>query len=176
MQYFIGIVPPCDYLERLAAFQKRWPSNGVSAVAQPHVTVKAQGGLTPDMAWLDRVKEACSSISSFPLSLSEPALFGKEVLFLSVRSNELLELHKKLVSAVSPSTELIQRYFEMDLYSPHLTLGQMHWGMKESEIDEMKAEAGIALAPYPTFTVSYVRVYKEVQPDTYQPFEDIRLA
>jgi hypothetical protein len=81
-----------------------------------------------------------------------------------------------LVNEVSPSKELIQRYSELDLYTPHLTLGQTYWGMKESEIAEMKSEAGIALAPFPTFTASYVRVYKEVQPDKYHPVEDIRLA
>lgn len=127
MQYFIGIVPPEEYLEQLVAFQKRWLSNGLPNVVEPHVTVKAQSGLNLDMAWLEKIKVVCSSFSKFQLSLSEPALFGNQVIFLSVQSNELLELHKKLVNVV-------------------------------------------------TFTVSYVRVYKEVQPNKYQMYEDIKLA
>ncbi|MDQ0888218.1 2'-5' RNA ligase [Paenibacillus sp. V4I9] len=176
MQYFIGIVPPDEYLERVVAFQKRWLSNGLPNVVEPHVTVKAQSGLTLDMAWLEKVKVVCSSFSKFHLSLSEPALFGNQVIFLSVQSNELLELHKKLVNVVAPSNELMQHYAELDLYTPHLTLGQTYWGMKESEILEMKSEAGYVLAPFPTFTVSYVRVYKEVQPNKYHLYEDIKLA
>jgi 2'-5' RNA ligase len=176
MQYFIGIVPPDEYLERVVAFQKRWLSNGLPNVVEPHVTVKAQSGLTLDMAWLGKVKVIRSSFSKFQLALSEPALFGNQVIFLSVQSNELLELHKKLVNVVTPSKELMQRYVELDLFTPHLTLGQTYWGMKESEILEMKSEAGDVLAPFPTFTVSYVRVYKEVQPNKYQLYEDIKLA
>ncbi|MDQ0898912.1 2'-5' RNA ligase family protein [Paenibacillus sp. V4I7] len=176
MQYFIGIVPPDEYLERVVAFQKRWLSNGLPNVVEPHVTVKAQSGLTLDMAWLEKVKVVCSSFSKFQLALSEPALFGNQVIFLSVQSNELLELHKKLVNVVTPSKELMQRYAELDLFTPHLTLGQTYWGMKESEILEMKSEAGDVLAPFPTFTVSYVRVYKEVKPNKYQLYEDIKLA
>lgn len=53
MQYFIGIVPPDEYLERIVSFQKRWSSNGLPDVVEPHVTVKAQSGLTLDMAWLE---------------------------------------------------------------------------------------------------------------------------
>lgn len=40
----------------------------------------------------------------------------------------------------------------------------------------MKFDTGKALSPYPTFTVTHVRVYKEVEPDKYVPYEDIRLA
>lgn len=176
MQYFIGIVPPDEYLERVVSFQKSWSSNGLPDVVEPHVTVKAQSGLTLDMAWLEKVKVICSSFSNFQLSLSEPALFGNEVIFLSVQSKELLELHKKLVNAVTPSKEQMQRYSELDLFTPHLTLGQTYWGMNQSEIAEMKSEAGYVLAPFPTFTVSYVRVYKEVQANNYQLYEDIQLA
>ncbi|MHC8521039.1 hypothetical protein ACPJHQ_06580 [Rossellomorea sp. H39__3] len=39
-EYFIGIVPPEEYLERVQQFQNRWMGNvGV----EPHITLKAQG-------------------------------------------------------------------------------------------------------------------------------------
>jgi len=75
-----------------------------------------------------------------------------------------------------PSPELIERYFELDSYTPHLTLGQTFWGMSETELEVMKSDARIALAPFPTFTVAHVRIYKEIEPDKYVPFEDIQLA
>ncbi|WP_442599798.1 2'-5' RNA ligase family protein [Neobacillus sp. D3-1R] len=176
MQYFIGIVPPNEYKEQISSFRNRWDNNRLKEVVEPHITVKAQGGLTEDMTWLKRVREVCSSVQSFQLSLTEPATFGTAVIFLGVQSKEIYELHKLLVDTVSPLPELVERYFELDNFHPHLTLGQTYWGMKESEIEEMKLTSKNALAPFPTFNVTYIRVYKEIEPNKYVKFEDIQLA
>lgn len=169
MQYFLGIVPPNEYKEQIIRFQNRWPSNRILDVVEPHVTVKAQGGLNQDMVWMDKIKEVCSSFSPFQLSLSDTASFGNSVVYISVQSDMIFELHRRLVEAVMPSQELIERYFELDSYAPHLTLGQTSWGMNETELEEMKFDSSKALSPYPTFTVTHVRVYKEVEPDKYVP-------
>jgi 2'-5' RNA ligase len=176
VQYFIGIVPPDEYKEQIATFRNRWASNRLKDVVEPHITVKAQSGLTEDMNWLENVRETCSSVQSFQLSLSEPATFETAVTFLNVESKDIYVLHKRLVDTVAPSPELIKRYLELDRFHPHLTLGQTYWGMKESEIEEMKLAARNALAPFPTFDVTYVRVYKEIEPNKYKPFEDIQLT
>ena len=42
--YFIGIAPPAEYLERVEHFQRKWMN---FLFVEPHVTLKAQGGLTP---------------------------------------------------------------------------------------------------------------------------------
>jgi hypothetical protein len=57
-----------------------------------------------------------------------------------------------------------------------LTLGQTLFGMQTSEIEKMKEKAKNALVPFPTFNVTNVRVYQEIQPNKYVPFEDIPLA
>ncbi|TCZ80052.1 2'-5' RNA ligase family protein [Paenibacillus albiflavus] len=176
MQYFIGIVPPDEYKEQIASFRNRWDSNRLRDVVEPHITVKAQGGLTKDMRWLKKVREVCSSVQGFQLTLTEPATFGTTVIFLGVQSKGIYDLHKRLVDAVSPSPEVIKHYFELDNFHPHLTLGQTHWGMKESEIEEMSFTSRNALAPFPTFHVTYVRVYKEIEQNKYVPFEDIQLT
>jgi hypothetical protein len=80
------------------------------------------------------------------------------------------------VDTIAPSPELIKRYLELDRFHPHLTLGQTYWGMKEPEIEEMKLAARNALAPFPAFDVTYIRVYKEIEPNKYVPFEDIQLT
>jgi len=177
MRYFLGIVPPDAYKERIERFRNRWTSNRIGEVAtEPHVTVKAQGGLTEDLAWLDSVRGVCSSFRSFRLSLAEPETFGDAVVFLGVRSEEIYELHKKLLDSVSPPHEQIIRYFEGEYYHPHLTLGQTHFGMTAPEIAEMKREARSALSPWPVFPVTFIRVYRKIEPDKYAPFEDIRLS
>lgn len=176
MQYFIGIPPPNDYKERIMDFRNRWSNNCLNDVVEPHITVKAQGGLTADLHWLESVVQTCSLIQSFQISLSKPGSFGSAVTFLSVEGSNINDLHRGLVNAISPSKELLDRYFEMDKYLPHLTLGQTFWGMSEAEIDEMKRLANTKLAPYPTFDVRFVRVYQEVEPNKYAPLMDIPLG
>lgn len=175
MQYFIGIVPPKEYLQRIVDFQKRWTNNRLPEVVEPHITIKAQSGLTTDMKWLNKVREVCFSFPRFKMSLAAPATFGNAVLYLGIESNQTYKLHRRLVETISPSVEQIERYMELDRYIPHLTLGQTRWGINEFQLNEMKVEAISSLAPYPTFTVSQIRVYREVTPDKYEPFEDILL-
>jgi len=111
VQFFIGIVPPDDYKEQIAAFRNQWTSNRLKDVVEPHITVKAQSGLTEDMNWLESVRETCRSYQSFKLTLSEPATFGTAVTFLSVESKEIYDLHKCLMDVVSPPPELINSTF-----------------------------------------------------------------
>ncbi|MDF2652485.1 MAG: 2-5 ligase [Paenibacillus sp.] len=132
--------------------------NGLREVVEPHITVKAQSGLTIDLAGLDKVRHRCSIFPRFKLSLSEPATFGTAVAFLSVESKEIYGLHKCLMDAVSPSPELVL------------------FGMENSEIEELMNQAKTVLAPFPTFDVTFVRVYQEIEPNKYLPFEDIQLA
>jgi 2'-5' RNA ligase len=172
MQFFIAIVPPEDYKEKILEFRNRWSINHIS---DPHVTLKAQSGLTEDLNWLANVREACSSFPRFQLSLSEPAMYGTAVTYLNVESKEIYNLHKRLMEVVSPPPELIKRYMELDRFHPHLTLGQTKWGLKEAAIEEMTLAAREALAPFPRFDVTFVRIYKEVETNRYVPFENIEL-
>lgn len=64
----------------------------------------------------------------------------------------------------------------MEQFIPHLTLGQTHWGMSPKEIIEMKDSASLELAPFPEFTVDFIRDYQEVETDIYSPYEDIALG
>ncbi|WP_340023403.1 2'-5' RNA ligase family protein [Paenibacillus sp. FSL K6-1096] len=176
MQYFIGIVPPPEYSAKILQFQNHWPSNCLSQIVEPHITVKSQGGLYSDLDWMQYVKKACSTFTKFELSLTSPIFLGDSVIGLGVQSQQLLELHRSLVKAVSPPPELITRYFELDSYLPHLTLGQTRWGMKDTELLEMEALAKTELTPFPVWTVTHLRVYAEIQPDRYVPYDDIALG
>ncbi|MFX3636870.1 MAG: 2'-5' RNA ligase family protein [Candidatus Pristimantibacillus sp.] len=181
MPFFIGIVPPEEYKEQIlvfrnkwaTTFRNRWDNNGFMAPVEPHITVKLSNGLSEDMNWIEKVRETCSSFPIFQLTLSEPGTFGTAVTFLSVESKEIFNLHKNLVDAISPPPELIDSNIELDNFIPHLTLGQIKWGMNEAEIIEMKLAAREALPPFPSFDVTFVRlfdIHKSV------PLEDIKLA
>lgn len=175
MQYFIGIVPPLDYKEEIVHFQKKWKSNGVVDVVEPHITLKAQGGLTPDKSWFDALETMCREFPPFRITLTEPKFFGDYVVYLSMESPKLFQLHNKIVRLINPSEELIKKYFELEDFIPHLTLGKTYFGMNSNELNEMAKEAHRLLTPYPTFEVNKIRVYQEIEPLKYITFKDIEL-
>ena len=163
VEYFIGIVPPEDYLTKIVQFQSKWISEfGV----EPHITLKAQGGLTPDKTWINKVQRVCENFQPLQVSLGKPMYFGDNILYLSVNSNELHQLHHKIVQEISPSEKLIKQYFEQDAFVPHLTLGKEQYGgnistgLSKKELKEMESLADIELTPYPEFGVDFIRVYQ----------------
>ncbi|WP_322099555.1 2'-5' RNA ligase family protein [Gottfriedia endophytica] len=139
------------------------------------MTVKAQGGLTSDKDWLDKVNNICESFPSFEVVLNKPAFFGDSVLFLTVDSDKIYDLHKKIIEAVSPTEEIIKQYLELGDYTAHLTLGQTYFGLTSEELKEMAYRAEKELIPYPTFEVNFLRVYQEIEANKYFKYIDIPL-
>ena len=116
-------------------------------------------------------------------SLDKPKYFGDNILYLSVRSNSLHELHQKIVKEVSPSEFLIQQYFELDDFVPHLTLGNAQYGgnlstgISKKELKEMERLANKELTPYPQFEVNFIRVYElNDEKKRYEKHLDISLS
>jgi 2'-5' RNA ligase len=180
VEYFIGIVPPEEYLEQIEHFQSKWINQlGV----EPHITLKAQGGLTPDKKWIDKVQKVCENFKPFQMSLDKLNYFGDNILYLSVNSNNLHKLHQKIVHEISPSEDLIIQYFELDAFVPHLTLGKEQYGgniptgLSKKELKEMERLAERELTPYPDFEVNFIRVYElNIEKQIYEKYLDISLS
>lgn len=175
MQFFIGIVPPKDYKQRVMDFQRQWKNHKNPTVVEPHITLKAQGGLTIDQNWMSKVESVCKMCSPFPIALGEPAFFGEDVLYLSMKSAELEELHAKIVKFINPDPPLIKKYFELDDYVPHMTLAKSD-EVSGQDLKQMEKAATKILSPYPTFDVHFIRVYQEIEPNTYEKLVDLSLA
>jgi len=175
LQYFIGIVPLDDYKNKIIEFQKKWKNHWITDAVEPHITVKAQGGLTQDEEWITKVKEVCKDFHSFKVSVNKPMFFGEDILYLSVTSAELYELHKNIVREIAPSVELINKYFELYDFTPHMTLGKTYYGMSKQELKDMAKLAEKELSPYPIFEVDFIRIYREVEPQKYEKYLDIPL-
>ncbi|WP_335872274.1 2'-5' RNA ligase family protein [Bacillus sp. 2205SS5-2] len=179
-EYFIGIVPPEEYLERIENFQRRWiPFLGV----EPHITLKAQGGLTQEEKWIDKIQRVCQKFKPFEVSLEKPTYFGDTILYLSVSSHNLHELHKEIVQEISPSEELIKQYFELEDFVPHLTLGKENYGgnistgLSKIELKSMEELAEKQLTPYPDFVVNFIRIYQlNIVEQRYEKYLDISLC
>ncbi|MBH0229091.1 2'-5' RNA ligase family protein [Halobacillus yeomjeoni] len=176
MQYFIGIVPTQEYKGKVTEFRNSWKNNSISDVVEPHITLKAQGGLTADKKWLGKVKEVCLNTKPFDIKIDKTRFFGEDILYLSLSSKQLSILHYNIVSAVAPPKELIEKYFELDNFIPHMTLGKTTYGLSKQELRDMARLAEKEISPYPTINVDFVRIYQEIEPNKYVKFEDVPLG
>jgi len=175
MRYFIGIVPPDDFKQRVINFQEQWNKDRPFEVTEPHITIKAQGGLTPDEQWISKIKTVCEKTEPFKMKITSPAFFGEHLLYLSILSKRLFEFHFDLVEAVNPDSDLIKAYMEKENYIPHLTIGQTSWGQSKQELKAMAKLSETELYPYPEMEVNFLRIYCETSPDQYKPYLDIVL-
>ncbi|WP_064091265.1 2'-5' RNA ligase family protein [Rossellomorea aquimaris] len=172
-EYFIGIVPPERYMERIVNFQRKCR---MKFAVEPHITLKAQGGLSQDEKWINKVIKVCGNYKTFQISLDKPEFFGDNILYLSVISDDLYVLHQKIVREISPSEELIKQYFELEDYVPHLTLGKEQYGLKKEDLKDMEKLAEKELTPYPIFKVDFIRVYElNTEAQRYEKYIDIPL-
>ncbi|MCL4451210.1 MAG: 2'-5' RNA ligase family protein [Candidatus Thermoplasmatota archaeon] len=174
MEYFIAITPPKKYGEIITQFQRRWPNNALPDFVEPHITVKSQAGLNEDEYWIDSIKAICSNFAMFKLSLKGVKSFGKSVVYIGVESNKIRILHRKIVEAISPDPENSRKYYELDLYEPHLTLGAKEFGMSEAELSEMKELANNCLHDFHSFIVKSIKIYKLIE-NRYQKIHEIDL-
>ena len=176
MQYFIGIVPPDEYKSKIISFQQQWKNNTISQVVEPHITLKAQGGLTEDLHWVEKIESVCKETQPFSIMINKPKFFGKEILYLSCTSLKLTNFHNKIVNAINPSENLIQKYFERDKFVAHMTLGKVYYGLSEEELLHMAKLAEGELTPYPNFQVNFIRIYQDNQANLYTKYKDIPLT
>jgi 2'-5' RNA ligase len=163
MKFYIGIVPPIVTKERIFEFQKSFPSNKVPYFNEPHITLKAPSRLSEDKAWLAPIMTLVGNYSPFKISIEGLDQFDDAVLFLQpAYSEELLDLHNKLIDLLDPDIEAREKFFEGPLYHPHLTLGETtRGGMTKEEFVEMKKRAEFELYNIPSFHVTSVRLYQK---------------
>ena len=80
VEYFIAILPPKKYGEKITQFQKR-SNNILPDFVEPHITVKSQAGLNEDEYWIDSIKTICNAFPVFSLSLEGAKSFGNSVVY-----------------------------------------------------------------------------------------------
>jgi 2'-5' RNA ligase len=174
MQYGLVVVPPAELAARICEFQKS--QLRVAPLAAPHITVKAQGGLGGDEAWLNDVRAVVARFPAFRTGIAGVGMFGGEFLHLRAEPHEaLLRLHAALLKAVNPAPALIERYFEGPAYVPHLTLAGP--GLSSHEMDVVKAAAEQRFAKQETFDVNFVRVLRQAKDgELYLDYLDLPLV
>jgi 2'-5' RNA ligase len=119
MRFFVAVTPPPDLQTRVS---EAFPG----LVVEPHITVKAQGGLDRESrdVWLPKIATVARRTNPVEVTLGGPGMFGDSVLYLSVESAGLAALHAAIMQELEVSEAAARTYFEGDAWVPHLTLKQ----------------------------------------------------
>lgn len=171
--YYIAIIPPFAYSEKIVEFQKMHPENWLVGKVEPHITVKAGNGLVDDLGWLRAVRRVCKSSYPFNVKVERPDTFGSSVLFLNVSSPGILELHRKLVGLFKPSQAEILENFELDYYTPHISLAIAQYDLSEKLLETIRREADSQFTSPLGFKATFARITMISDRDKYIKFEDI---
>lgn len=173
MQFFIGILPPEKIYNDINHLQKLF----FKGIVEPHITIKAQGGLTEDKIWVEKVKRVAKNTRPFKVSLSDIKFFGDNVLYISVVSKEICNVHNKLVDIIAPSDLLIEQYFEGQFYIPHLTIAENTNKLSNDDLCKLKdLSRKILLDNEKEFTVDRFRIYhQENKGEHYRVLRDLTL-
>ena len=172
-RYFIAVMPPAAFSSKIVAFQKMHPENRLAVEVEPHITVKAPNGLGDDLEWLKSVKRVCRSFCPFDVEIEGPDTFGTSVLFLKVSSPGILELHRELAGLFVSSPAEIPENFELDYYTPHISLAIAGNGLSGELLEMIKMEADSQFTSPLEFKANYARITKIDDRGKYSKFEDI---
>ena len=172
MDYGIAIVPPASISNVIRGIQDQFGDLGI----EPHITVKAQGGLGPGLAWLNKVKEIARNTAPFPISLGPASTFGNEVIYTSINSPDLATLHHRILNTLNISEEIIARYFEGEDFTPHITLGMTRAGFNNRDFLKIKELADKEFGRSDVkFDTDFMRIYK-FEGGQWGKYEDIYLG
>ncbi|MEK3889860.1 2'-5' RNA ligase family protein [Bacillus sp. FSL K6-3431] len=99
------------------------------------------------------------SYKAFDILVDGVDRIGDSVLFYKVSSERILDLHKRLVEAVSPTDAEIKSGFELDHYIPHLTIMKHKKGYKDLPLNQIALESSKILNDQYLFKAHSVRFY-----------------
>ncbi|MBW3537927.1 2'-5' RNA ligase family protein [Candidatus Parcubacteria bacterium] len=161
-EFFIGVAVPPEFKAKVTALQERWMV-GRRLHTEPHVTLIPPGLLSQDRGWLEQIRLVCAETKPFQLVLAPPQAFGLRVVYLGVESPGLVRLHAQLTAQLG--------FRSNQPYRPHLTLAKGR--LTGAQVAKLQPEAR-SLQPYPTFDVTFVRIYHKVHPQArYEPHADL---
>ncbi|WP_342647870.1 2'-5' RNA ligase family protein [Mucilaginibacter sp. CSA2-8R] len=168
MKFFVGVVPPPGIYEQLQHIQTQFGDNRL----EPHVTIRPPVTVLHLAPWVQAIEDICATVEPFGIQLPGTGFFGDRVLFVSVQSPGLTQLHNLFIPAL--------QIFEKEeiskneaAFHPHLTLGRKWCGFTTDDFAAMKLLVDEYLqASFVWFTVTQIRIY--YKPDNHGRFETYR--
>lgn len=173
MPFFIGLALPPNFARKVLKFQRKYENNSLPEIVEPHITVKAQGGLSEGMDWLSPVRNVIEGTIPFEVKVGKPNTFAGKVVYLSVQSDGAKSLHRELVKAVSPSEDEIAAYYEMDSYVPHVSIAIIDEQLGSDTFERIREDASKTFTGSFSFMVESARIYGLTDRGTYVTLGDI---
>lgn len=173
-EYTFAVVPSFDICEKIITVREKYK---YASSSEPHITVKASCGISDNMKWLPECQNILSNFGEFEVTVGLPNYFGnKDVLYLAIISDELIELHKRLVSVFDADEEQIMKCFELQYYKPHITIARKS-RLSESVIEEMRKDISLYFDSEHIFSVSSVGLfYRENNNEKFRKKIDIDIT
>lgn len=173
-EYTFGIVPTFNICDKIMTVREKYKYVSSS---EPHITVKSSCGISDDMNWLPACRSIISNFGEFEVTVGMPKYFrNKDVLYLEIISDELIELHKRLVSVFDPDEEQIKKCYELEYYKPHITIARKS-RLSESAIEKMRKDISPYFGTEHVFSVSSVGLfYRENNNEKFRKKVDIDIT
>ncbi|MEG4495327.1 2'-5' RNA ligase family protein [Microcoleus sp. D3_18_C4] len=127
-RFFIALVPPPDIEQQITEIQLYFVASYNSRGAlnsPPHITLQPPFEcLADDVPKLEEsLKEFSANRLSIPVTLSGFAAFAPRVIYADVvKSPELLEIHKDLMSYMEANLGIVDRVSQSRPFVPHMTV------------------------------------------------------
>lgn len=164
MKYFIGISIPKTYKTKIELLRARYKF----FTTEPHITIVPPPALPDEEHFIKDVIEICKKTKPFNIKLGNISQFGNRVLYVSVKSPELINLYNNIYDKLNLEKEKRG-------YTPHLTIVKQRPGRK-IDIEEVKQKAVISLLPSPEFLLKSLVVYHQPKPKSiYIPYMEMPL-
>lgn len=169
---FLAIVPPIEHVGAIESAQR---TCGVQTDISPHITVKAQPGLRqPGEAWREPLAVALHTVRPFDLELGPVGWFGREILYLSVAGETILELHRRILDCLELAG--VDERFEYDgeKFVPHLTVGAPWFTADDRRFAGL--QTAVELLELPPFTVTeIIEFHRSGFAEPYRPLGAFKL-
>jgi 2'-5' RNA ligase len=169
---FLAVVPPTAIITEIQQLQT---AAGLDTAVLPHITVKAQPGLQEPTRWTAAVRRAVAAVRPFPIQLGPIDWFGREILFLKVRAEEVDHLHSTILEALA-RVGLTERFeYDGDAFVPHLTLGAVFAGATRLQLETVARAADARV--WRSFAVdTVVEFHRGARDELYEPRDQFVLG
>ncbi len=149
MKYFIGIPVPYSYKNKIEMLR----AEARFLTTEPHITLVPPPALPDDDSFIEKVVEVCKNTKRFKVRLDNLEQFGDRVLYVGVKSPELIVLYDKIYEALNLEKEKRG-------YTPHLTVVKQR-PRRPVDLETIRKKAEKRLSPYPEYTLNSIIVYRQ---------------
>lgn len=169
-RYFIGIALPNDLSHQIETIQKEiLKDQAVMQPLVPHITLLHPNilmSLSP-MYFVPQVKTLADKKLPISVELTKTGKFDERVLYITVKSHDLMDLHQEMISLLPP--DIRARYQVGRSFIPHITIAQAKpLQALGTDLVEQLQQRLIPLLPC-SFETTHLTQFNSTGPRTYNP-------